>query len=103
MPILFVFFMIPLAAGAFMEYIFCRFPKKHFWRYLPPAAAAILTGTVTAFRYFGWNEGGGGAPIETLLFFPGLPAAGLFIGFFAGWRIWKRLWTPHVIRKKEKK
>lgn len=103
MPIILMFFMIPLVAGAGLEYILCRFPKKRFWRYLPPAGAAILAGAVTLFRYFGWSKGAGGAPIETLLFFPGLPAAGLFVGVFAGWRIWKRLWTPHVVQKKKQK
>ena len=101
MPILLMLFLAPLAAGAVLEYALCRFPKKRFWRYLPPAIAAAGAAAVTLFRYFGWSEEGGGAPLETLLFFPGLPAAGLFVGIVAGWRIWKRLWKPRVIRKKK--
>lgn len=102
MPILFIFFLIPMALGAVLEYGFCRFPKRRFWRLVPPAGAAALAAGVALARYFGWSEGAGGAPVETLLFFPGLPAAGLFVGLFAGWRVWKRLWTPQILKKKRK-
>lgn len=102
MPILFMFFMVPLAMGAILEYGFCRFPKRRLWRFFPPAGVAVFAAAVTLVRYFGWNDGNGGAPIETLLFFPGLPAAGLFVGLVTGWRVWKRLWTPRIIRKKKK-
>ncbi|BDF66033.1 hypothetical protein CE91St43_00050 [Oscillospiraceae bacterium] len=102
MPIFLMLFLIPLGAAAVVEYILCRFPKKRFWRCLPPAALAIAVLAVTLFRYHGWDDGGGGAPIETLLFFPGLPALGLAVGLFLGWRLWKKLWSPRVFREKKK-
>ena len=103
MLILFMFFLVPMAAGTVLEYVFCRFPKRRFWRFFPPIGVAVLAAAVTLFRYFGWDEGGGGAPLETLLLFPGLPMVGLFAGIFTGWRVWKRLWTPRVIQKKKQK
>ena len=103
MPILLMFFLVPLAAGAAVEYALCRFPKKRLWRAVPPLAAAVAAAAVTLFRYHGWNETGGGAPIETLLFFPGLPALGLFLGLFLGWRGWKYLWKPKVFRDRKKR
>lgn len=103
MPILLMFFLGPLAVGAAAEYILCRFPKKRFWRTLPPMAAAVAVAAVSLLRYHGWDEAGGGAPIETLLFFPGLPALGLFLGLFLGWRLWKYLWKPKVFRERKGK
>lgn len=103
MPILIMFLLAPLAVGAAVEYALCRFPRKRFWRYLPPAAGAAAVTAVALFRYHGWSETGGGAPLETLLFFPGLPALGLFVGLFLGWRLWKHLWKPKVFRERKGK
>ena len=57
MPIFLMLFLIPLGAAAVVEYILCRFPKKRFWRCLPPAALAIAVSAVTLFRYHGWDDG----------------------------------------------
>lgn len=91
-----------MAAGAVLEYSACRFPKRKFWRLIPPIAGAAIVAVITLFRYHGWDaQGVQGAPLETLLFFPGLSALGLFIGFFLGWRGWKHLWTPKVFHEKK--
>lgn len=96
-------FLTPLAVSAGTEYLFCRLPKRRFWRWVPPAAALVVTAAVTLFRWHGWSDEGTGAPLETLLFFPGLPALGVFLGLFAGWRVYRRLWLPRVVKKKEGK
>ncbi len=98
-----ILFLLPLAAAAVVEYIFCRFPRKRAWRYLPPAAFLLISAAVAWSRYHGWDPEGGGAPMETLLFFPGISALGLCLGTFFGWRIWKKLWMPKVIREKKRK
>ena len=97
-------FMLPLVIALVAEYAFCRFPKRRFWRWLPPVAAGLMTAAVTLFRYHGWSDTGEKAPWETLLFIPGLPALGAFAGLWLGWRLWKRRWTPRVVteRKKER-
>ena len=38
-----------------------------------------------------------------LLFVPGLPALGGFVGLLLGWRLWKRLWDPRVIWDPDRK
>ena len=98
------FFVMPLAAGAAVEYGSCRLPKRKFWRYLPPVVTAAATVAVGLYRYHGWSAGPEKAPIETLLFIPGLPALGVFLGLIVGYRIWKWVWTPKVVkgRKEEK-
>lgn len=103
MPILLMFLLAPLGLGAVVEYALCRFPKRRFWRSVPPIAAGAVVAAVTLFRYHGWDESGGGAPLETLLFFPGLPALGLFLGLFLGWRMWKHLWKPRVFKERKGK
>lgn len=96
------FFVAPLAAGAAAEYAVCRFPKKRIWRYLPPILSAGAVLAVSLFRYHGWDQAGSqGAPLDTLLFFPGLPALGMALGLFLGWRLYKHLWTPRIVKKKK--
>ena len=103
MPIFVMLFLIPLAAGAAVEYMLCRYPKRRFWRVLPPVAAVLAVAVVALTRYHGWDDAGAGAPVETLLFFPGLPALGLFVGLFLGWRAWKYLWRPRVFQERKRK
>ena len=98
MHILLFFFLAPLCAGALLEYALCRFPKKRFWRRLPPLILAVSAIAVTVYRHFGWDREGGGAPLETLLFFPGLPVLALAAGLLAGWLLWRRLWLPRVVK-----
>ena len=33
-----------------------------------------------------------------LLFVPGLPAAFALLGAFLGWKLWKTLWSPRVVK-----
>ena len=102
MHILLIFVLIPLLIGLALEYALCRFPKKRLWRWIPPAV--LILGTVIAVlrRQQLWS-GEEKIPLETLLFFPGLPVLALTIGLFLGFRLWKRLWTPQVCRDRSKK
>ena len=91
MPILILFAGLPFLLGAIIEFMICWLPLKKQWRALPPALAVVITSVITAVRYNGWaRDGGAGAPIETLLFFPGLPALFALIGLLVGWLIGKR-------------
>lgn len=90
MPILILFCLLPLALGAAAEYAAYRFARRKLWRWVPPLVCLAVTLAVLAARFFGWSDTGG-APIETLLFVPGLPAALVFLGLY------KRLWDPGVI------
>lgn len=75
------------------EYLFCRLPRHRWWRWLLPGAALVFTAVGVLYRSHEW---GVGVPLETLLFFPGVPALGVLCGCLAGYRLWKRLWTPRV-------
>lgn len=98
-----LFFAIPLLCAAGVEYAACRFPGKSFWRWFPPVGTTAATAGVAFFRYHGWSAGAEKAPWETLLFVPGFPALGAFLGLWLGWRLWRRLWLPRVVRDKKKK
>ena len=103
MPVILALCLLPVLLGAVCEYAVCRFTKRRAWRWALPLTA--LAGTVIVFlvRYHGWSADvahGGSAPIETLLFIPGLPAALLFLGLFNGYRLWRQVWRPRVIDEK---
>lgn len=88
MPFLVMFVLFPLAISAGIEFLVCWMPFKKRWRALPPVLAAVVTTIIIIARYTGWDRSGAaGAPLETLLFFPGLPALFVFIGLLAGWLI----------------
>lgn len=95
-----ILFALPLAIALAVEYGFCRFPRRALWRWLPPLLTLAGTAVMTLYRYHGWSAEGEKAPIEQLLFIPGVPALGAFLGLWLGWRIWKRLWTPRVVEDK---
>lgn len=95
--IILLLFVVPMLISLAVEYGSCRFPKRRFWRWIPPLLAAARTIAVTLYRYHGWSDGGEKAPIEQLLFIPGLPALGTLLGLWLGWRVWKRLWSPRVV------
>ncbi|MFQ7452979.1 MAG: hypothetical protein ACLRNQ_17970 [Flavonifractor plautii] len=40
------------------------------------------------------------SPLTQLLFVPGLLALFALLGLLAGWRLWKRLWGPRVVKDK---
>ncbi len=92
---------VPMSIGLAAEYAACRFPKRRLWRWAPPLLTGLLTGAVTLGRYHGWSAVGEKAPWETLLFIPGLPALGAFLGLWLGWRLWKRLWLPRVVEDRK--
>lgn len=95
-------FGVPLVLGAVVQYMACRFPKRPLWRWVPPLLATAVTGLVALHRYHGWSDGPQKAPVEQLLFIPGLPALGAFVGLWLGWRVWKRLWRPRVVKDKKR-
>lgn len=99
MPIIIgLFCLLPLAVGAIIEYLVCRFPKRRIWRALPPLAVLALAAWVTAGRLRVWEADV--SPLTQLLFVPGLPALCALVGTLLGWRLWKRLWGPRVVRDK---
>lgn len=98
-----ILFFLPLAVGVVGEYLMCRCLKKRAWRVLLPVVTAALATAVTLGRYFSWSREGPGAPLETLLFFPGVPGLGAFLGLWLGWRLWHRLWKPRVVKERRGK
>lgn len=103
MPVILVLCLLPIMLGAVCEYVVCRFPKRRLWRWVPPLVTLAGTVVVLLVRYCGWSADaahGGSAPIETLLFIPGVPSTLLFFGLFIGWRLWRRVWRPRVINEK---
>ena len=71
---------VPMIIGLVAEYAACRFPKRRLWRWAPPLLTLLGTLAVTLYRYHGWSDGAEKAPWETLLFIPGIPALGAFLG-----------------------
>ena len=93
-------FVAPGLAALAAEYLCCRLPKKRFWRYLPPAALALGGAIALWSRFQNWGEGP--VPVETLLFFPGVPVLGMALGLLLGWLLWRRLWLPRVVKGKRR-
>ncbi|UQT49586.1 hypothetical protein M5E87_07470 [Flavonifractor plautii] len=62
-----------------------------------PAAAVALTAAVAVGRAGVWESDQ--SPLTQLLFVPGLALFAL-LGLLAGWRLWKRLWGPRVVKDK---
>ena len=97
-----ILFAAPAAIGLGIEYLCCRLPKHRWPRWIPPLFTAVAALALTLLRYHGWSATGvEKAPIETLLFVPGIPAAACLLGEYLGWRIWKRLWMPRVVKDKK--
>ena len=86
----------PLLAGLIPEYLVCRFTRRRWWKVLPPLAVAAITALVTAGRLSVWESDV--SPVTQLLFVPGVPAAFALLGTLLGWRLWKRLWSPRVVK-----
>jgi hypothetical protein len=95
-------FAIPLVIALVAEYSVCRFPKRRVWRWCLPLLTAAATVGMALYRYHGWSAGGEKAPIEQLLFIPGLPALGALLGLWLGWGLWKKLWLPRVVTERKK-
>ena len=96
MPILLIICLIPLLLGLIAEYLVCRRTKKRLLRLLPLLVSLLLTAGVAVWPA---EHGGGSHPIETMILIPGLPACALFLGLLLGWRLWRRLWRPRIIRE----
>ena len=78
MPIIIgIFCALPFLAGLIAEYLVCRLTRRRWWKLLPPAAAVALTAAVAV-----------------------VPALFALLGLLAGWRLWKRLWGPRVVKDK---
>ena len=99
MPIIIgIFCALPFLAGLISEYLVCRLTRRRWWKLLPPAAAVALTAAVAVGRAGVWESDQ--SPLTQLLFVPGLPALFALLGLLAGWRLWKRLWGPRVVKDK---
>lgn len=100
--ILLILALVPLAGGFLLEFLVCRFTRKGspLWKLIPPAAAAAVTAAIVFHRLNLWESDS--SPVTQLLFVPGLPALGFFVGLFLGWRVHRRLWRPKIIRDPKK-
>lgn len=96
--IFFLLFAIPMLVSLAAEYGVCRFPRRRFWRWIPPLAITLAGAAVGLYRYHGWSDNGEKAPMEQLLFIPGLPLLGALLGLWLGWKVWKKLWSPRVVQ-----
>lgn len=101
--ILLILALAPLAGGFLLEFLVCQFTRKgsRLWKLLPPIGTAAVTAAIVVRRLGLWESEN--SPVTQLLFIPGLPALGFFVGLFLGWRLYKWLWKPKVIwdRKEE--
>ena len=98
MPIVLgLFCALPLGLGAALEYLSCRLPRRKAWRALPPALAVLFALLAGAGRLSLW-ETETVSQVTHLIIFPGLPAVFCLAGCWLGWRLWKRIWSPRVIR-----
>ena len=91
-----IFCVLPLLAGLIPEYLACRLPKRRWWRIVPPLAVVLIAALVAAGRLSVWESEI--SPATQLLFIPGVPAAFALLGALLGWRLWKRLWSPRVVK-----
>ena len=94
-----IFCLLPLLAGLVPEYLVCRFTRRWPWKLLPPAAVVAIIALVAAGRLSLWESDR--SPVTQLLFIPGLPALGFFVGLFLGWKLYRWLWRPRIIRDKK--
>lgn len=99
--ILLILALVPLLGGFLLEFAVCQFThrRSRFWKLLPPVGAALITAAVVAHRLNLWESED--SPMTQLLFIPGLPALGLFVGLFLGWRLYRWIWQPKVVRDKK--
>lgn len=97
------FVLFPLLAGFVLEYLSFRLTmyRRKWIRPLPPLLLILFAAVVLFYRYRVWGESDV-SPMTQLIFVPGLPALFGMIGMVLGWRLWKRLWDPRVIRDKTK-
>lgn len=102
MPIILAaFILLPLVLGIILEYIVCRITRRRGWKLLPPAGGVLLTALIGIGRWRIWTSETV-SPLTQILLFPVLPAVFLLLGLFLGWRLWRRLWLPRVVKDKRR-
>ena len=92
------FCFLPLIVGVLLEFLLCRLTKEKgkWWRLLPPVIGIILTVVVIKYRLELWESEQ--SPVTQLLLVPGLPALFFFCGLLIGWRFYRWVWHPKIIR-----
>ena len=98
MPIILgLFCLLPLLLGLALEYLACRLPRRRLWRILPPALDTVFIVLAGAIRRGLWTDEET-SPLTQLLIFPGLPGVCALLGCYLGWRVWRYLWRPRVLK-----
>lgn len=95
--ILLILALIPLLGGFLLEFVVCQFTRKgsRLWKLLPPIGGVLVTVLLVLYRLSLWESDD--SPVTQLIFVPGLPALGFFVGLFLGWRLYRWLWKPRII------
>ena len=99
--ILLILALVPLVGGFLLEFLVCQFTRKgsKLWKLIPPVAAVLVTAAIVVHRLNLWEADT--SPVTQLLFIPGLPALGFFVGLFLGWKLYRWLWRPKIVREKK--
>ena len=99
--ILLILALVPLVGGFLLEFLVCQFTRKgsKLWKLIPPVAAVLVTAAIVVHRLNLWESDN--SPVTQLLFIPGLPALGFFVGLFLGWKLYRWLWRPKIVRVKK--
>ena len=99
--ILLILALVPLVGGFLLEFLVCQFTRKEskLWKLIPPVAAVLVTAAIVVHRLNLWESDN--SPVTQLLFIPGLPALGFFVGLFLGWKLYRWLWRPKIVRDKK--
>ena len=99
--ILLILALVPLVGGFLLEFLVCQFTWKgsKLWKLIPPVAAVLVTAAIVVHRLNLWEADT--SPVTQLLFIPGLPALGFFVGLFLGWKLYRWLWKPKIVRDKK--
>ena len=99
--ILLILALVPLVGGFLLEFLVCQFTRKgsKLWKLIPPVAAVLVTAAIVVHRLNLWEADT--SPVTQLIFIPGLPALGFFVGLFLGWKLYRWLWKPKIVRDKK--
>ena len=99
--ILLILALVPLVGGFLLGFLVCQFTRKgsKLWKLIPPVAAVLVTAAIVVHRLNLWEADT--SPVTQLLFIPGLPALGFFVGLFLGWKLYRWLWKPKIVRDKK--
>ena len=99
--ILLILALVPLVGGFLLEFLVCQFTRKgsKLWKLIPPVAAVLVTAAIVVHRLNLWEADT--SPVTQRLFIPGLPALGFFVGLFLGWKLYRWLWKPKIVRDKK--